>query len=82
MGRLASMPRAVQRRGETFHVQYVSTGTKTYVCPACPAPIRPGTSHVVAWRIEGAFGTDLGVESRRHWHTDCWERDLGRNQSY
>ncbi|MDO5060988.1 MAG: ATP/GTP-binding protein [Actinomycetaceae bacterium] len=82
MTRLSSMPRSIERRGETYQVQYLSSATKTYVCPACPAPISPGSAHVVVWRTEGAFGRDIGVGSRRHWHPDCWERDLGRNYGY
>lgn len=82
MTRLHSMPRSVERHGDTFQVQHLAAGSKTYICPACPAPIYPGTPHVVVWRTEGSFGRNIGVESRRHWHTDCWKRDLGRGSNY
>lgn len=72
MDRLASMPRSVERGGESFRVQHLSRATKTYICPGCNHQILPGSPHVVAWREEGKFGLDHGVESRRHWHPNCW----------
>ncbi|MDT3767411.1 ATP/GTP-binding protein [Gleimia hominis] len=72
MDRLASMPRSVQRGQETFQVQHLSAARKTYTCPGCNQPIRVGSPHVVAWREEGRFGLDSGVQSRRHWHPHCW----------
>jgi hypothetical protein len=47
------------------------TGQKAYLCPGCNREIRPGTPHLVVL-IED------DVEGRRHWHTPCWRRDLGR----
>lgn len=43
-----------------------SSSTKVYRCPGCDQEIRRGTPHVVAWLEEDA-------ETRRHWHTPCWE---------
>lgn len=50
------------------------SGAKSYTCPACHRSIPPGTPHVVAWPTSGAFGVDVGVGARRHWHTGCWRR--------
>ncbi|MCF4006967.1 hypothetical protein L1O03_07215 [Corynebacterium uropygiale] len=59
-------------REETFVVRPMGAqaATKTYICPGCENPIRPGTSHIVAWPLEWAGG----VADRRHWHTWCWAR--------
>ena len=46
-------------------------GDKTYLCPGCMHEIRPGVSHVVVVEEED-------VEARRHWHTECWRRELRR----
>ncbi len=47
------------------------SGDKAYTCPGCLHAVRPGTQHlVVVW--------DDDVESRRHWHTECWRRELRR----
>ena len=43
-----------------------SSSNKPYRCPGCDQEIRMGTPHVVAWVEEDA-------ETRRHWHTPCWE---------
>lgn len=40
---------------------------KEYRCPGCDHEIKPGTPHVVAWRVDR-------VDDRRHWHTPCWRR--------
>ncbi|MDO5048787.1 MAG: ATP/GTP-binding protein [Actinomycetaceae bacterium] len=77
MDRLASMPRSVDRGGETFSVQRLSSAAKTYTCPGCHRPITPGSQHVVVWREEGRFGLDHGVDSRRHWHPHCWDSGVG-----
>lgn len=72
---LASMPR--QQRGpggNLYSVSRLSGSTKIYVCPACNQDIALGSPHVVAWRLEANYGLDIGVSSRRHWHTYCWER--------
>jgi uncharacterized protein with PIN domain len=49
-----------------FQVREV-TAQKMYRCPGCNQEIRPGTLHVVAWRV----GQE---DDRRHWHTPCWRR--------
>ena len=45
--------------------------TKTYLCPGCQHDVRPGVSHLVVVEEDD-------VESRRHWHTECWRRELRR----
>lgn len=76
MDRLASMPQSIDRGGDTFSVQRLSRANKEYTCPGCLRPITVGSPHVVVWREEGRFGFDYGVDSRRHWHPDCWDRGL------
>lgn len=44
-----------------------STSTKPYRCPGCDQLIPTATPHTVAWLEED-------VESRRHWHTVCWNK--------
>lgn len=44
-----------------------SSSTKPYRCPGCDQLIRMATPHIVAW-IEG------DVDSRRHWHSACWNK--------
>jgi len=62
--------------GVEYHVQYLGAATKEYRCPGCLQTIRPGATHVVVWPEEAAFGVEVGVEARRHWHTACWRRGL------
>jgi hypothetical protein len=77
MGRLASMPRIeTGRDGIEYHVQYLGAASKEYMCPGCLHPVAIGSSHVVVWPEEAAFGVPTGVEARRHWHTACWRRGL------
>jgi hypothetical protein len=47
------------------------TGDKPYICPGCQHQIRPGVQHLVVVEAED-------VEGRRHWHTECWRRELRR----
>jgi len=47
------------------------TGDKPYMCPGCQHQIRPGVQHLVIVESED-------VEGRRHWHTECWRRELRR----
>ena len=56
--------------GEDWLVQNItgSSSTKTYRCPGCDQEIRPATPHIVAYPADGLGG----IESRRHWHTPCW----------
>jgi hypothetical protein len=45
------------------------TGDKSYRCPGCDLEIRAGVPHLVVVPLD-----DPG--SRRHWHTECWRREL------
>jgi hypothetical protein len=47
------------------------TANKPYRCPGCDHAIRPGASHVVVVPADD-------VRERRHWHTECWRRELRR----
>jgi hypothetical protein len=49
----------------------VVTGDKVYRCPGCDHQIRLGVQHLVVI-------PDDDPDSRRHWHTDCWRRELRR----
>ena len=51
-----------------------AAATKTYRCPGCQQPIRPGLPHVVAWPETPGLLASSPVEERRHWHTACWRR--------
>ena len=44
-----------------------STSNKPYRCPGCDQLIPTATPHIVAWPHDD-------VESRRHWHTACWQK--------
>jgi hypothetical protein len=44
-------------------------GDKVYRCPGCDHEIRKGMSHLVVV-------PDDAAEERRHWHTECWRREL------
>lgn len=48
-----------------------STSVKAYRCPGCDMEIKPATPHIVAW-------PEADVESRRHWHTPCWNKRTHR----
>ena len=41
------------------------------VCPYCNQPIAAGRPHVVAW-------PDDGEDLRKHFHTECFRRELKR----
>jgi hypothetical protein len=47
------------------------TGDKAYTCPGCNHQVRAGVAHLVVVESED-------VEGRRHWHTECWRRELRR----
>ncbi len=47
---------------------------KIYVCPGCGQDVPAAQPHVVAWRETAAFGIEVGVGSRRHWHSRCFEK--------
>lgn len=46
-------------------------GQKTYRCPGCDHEVRAGIWHLVVVPVGD-------VDSRRHWHTECWRRELRR----
>ncbi len=46
-------------------------GQKEYRCPGCDHLVRAGITHLVV------VPTD-DVDARRHWHTECWRRELRR----
>jgi hypothetical protein len=54
----------------SYEVREVA-GDKLYICPGCDHPIRVGLRHLVVVPKGDA-------ESRRHWHTKCWQSDLRR----
>jgi len=64
------MKRTEVKNGVPCYVQPTRGQTeepgKTWACPNCTVPIKPGTQHLVAWPV------DLSVETRRHFHTNCW----------
>jgi hypothetical protein len=43
--------------------------SKQYRCPGCDHMIRPGLQHLVVV-------PDDDPETRRHWHTNCWQTEL------
>jgi hypothetical protein len=47
------------------------TAEKVYLCPGCQHQIRPGVNHLVVVVADD-------TEGRRHWHTECWRRELRR----
>jgi len=63
-----------RRREGDFVVQSISGSVsgKTYICPGCNQNISAATPHVVVWPDY------QGPQSRRHWHTPCWNRSLQR----
>jgi len=46
---------------------------KSYRCPGCDHEIRPPTAHLVVVPIDDP-------DARRHWHTECWRRELRRTR--
>lgn len=44
---------------------------KEYRCPGCDHPVRPGVWHLVIVPSDAP-------DERRHWHTECWRRELRR----
>lgn len=46
-------------------------GDKEYRCPGCDHLIRPGSWHLVVVPLDDP-------DARRHWHTECWRRELRR----
>jgi hypothetical protein len=48
---------------------------KGYRCPGCDHLVRPGVWHLVVV-------PDSDPDERRHWHTECWKRELKRIGRY
>ena len=46
-------------------------GDKGYRCPGCDHEIRSGIRHLVVV-------PQGDPDSRRHWHTECWRREIRR----
>ena len=57
-----------------FDVRQVQ-GDKPYRCPGCDHVIRPGLGHLVVV-------PNSDPDERRHWHTECWRRELRRVGAY
>jgi hypothetical protein len=53
-----------------FEVRQVG-GQKPYRCPGCDHEVRAGLWHLVVVPTGD-------VDARRHWHTECWRRELRR----
>lgn len=53
-----------------FDVRHVG-GEKAYRCPGCDHEIRAGIWHLVVVPQDEP-------DDRRHWHTECWRRELRR----
>jgi hypothetical protein len=53
-----------------FDVRNVG-GQKEYRCPGCDHPVRAGSWHLVVVPQDD-------VDERRHWHTECWRKELRR----
>ena len=57
-----------------FDVRHVG-GEKEYRCPGCDHLIRRGLWHLVVVPLDDPDG-------RRHWHTECWRRELRRTRPW
>jgi hypothetical protein len=44
---------------------------KEYRCPGCDHMVRADSWHLVVVPLDDA-------DARRHWHTECWRRELRR----
>lgn len=77
-GSEAPLPPVERRKAGDFYVRKITgaAATKDYVCPACHQVIRPATPHVVVWPVLKALLSESAVDERRHWHTQCWAREL------
>ncbi|WP_111720356.1 hypothetical protein [Homoserinimonas sp. OAct 916] len=71
---LAGWRRTEARRGAEWNVQPISArqAVKSYRCPGCELPVAAGVAHVVVWRADGVLGDRSDLDSRRHWHSQCW----------
>jgi hypothetical protein len=63
-------PAGVDRHEDGFVVRNVGSSATAYRCPGCDQQFA-GVPHVVAWP-EG------DEDSRRHWHTPCWNHRARR----
>jgi hypothetical protein len=59
-------------QADGFQVRHVG-GQKPYRCPGCEYPIRVGAWHLVVVPADAP-------DERRHWHTECWRRELRRTR--
>ena len=55
-----------------FDVRHVG-GEKEYRCPGCDHEVRAGIWHLVVVPQDDP-------DARRHWHTECWRRELNRTR--
>jgi hypothetical protein len=66
-----SIPHVELKRGIEFQVQQTMGSNaeegKTWICPMCVVVIEQGVVHTVAWDVH------RGVQSRRHFHNNCWK---------
>src|SRR5699024_9768665 len=60
----------------TWSVQTVkgNDSGKVYVCPGCGRDVKAAAPPNVAGRQEARHGIESVVESRRHWHSRCFDR--------
>lgn len=67
--------RTETKRGVEYSVQPTAgvnaEQDKTWICPHCSLQITRGTAHLVAWDAV------RGVETRRHFHSNCWKAFQG-----
>lgn len=63
------------RRGVEYTVQTTNGAnaedSKTWTCPHCNLQIGRGVAHTVAW------DTERGLDTRRHFHNQCWKSYQG-----
>jgi hypothetical protein len=57
-----------------FDVRHVG-GQKEFRCPGCDHFVRAGVWHLVVVPVGDP-------DARRHWHTECWRRELRRTGAY
>lgn len=62
------------RDGTVYNVVHQKAAEKEYRCPACNTVIRVGEANVVVWTEDTIWGTQAGIDGRRHWHSGCWAR--------
>jgi hypothetical protein len=57
-----------------YDVRHVG-GEKEYRCPGCDHIVRAGIWHLVVIPLDAP-------EERRHWHIECWRKELRRIGAY